>query len=131
MKVEDINSELREMFQDIINDGAKKRHICGLTLGASNEPQFEGFLKGNDFGIKPLQRLINNVGYNFNIIIVPDENNEEVTKFIYETNQEFLSNCKEYLVEKLSDENAIKSASIAKTGMIADISNELFEEITK
>ena len=131
MKVEDINSELREMFQDIINDGAKKRHICGLTLGASNEPQFEGFLKGNDFGIKPLQRLINNVGYNFNIIIVPDENNEEVNKFIYETNQEFLSTCKEYLVEKLGDENAIKSASIPKTGLIADISNELFEEITK
>ena len=131
MKVENINGALREMFQEMIDGGAKKRHVCGLTLGAQNEPQFEGFLKGSDFGIKPLQRLINNMGYNFNIIIVPQDVDNQVTTFINETNQEFLDNCKAYLVDQLSDENAVRSATIAKTGIIADVSNELFSEITK
>lgn len=131
MKVENINGALRELFQDLINDGSKKRHVCGLTLGAQNEPQFDGFLKGNDFGIKPLQRLIQNMGYKFNVIIVPDENSGEIEKFINEVNQEFLVSSKKYLVEKLSDENAIKSASVAKTGLIADVSSELFAEIVK
>jgi hypothetical protein len=131
MKVENINGALRELFQDLINGGSKKRHVCGLTLGAQNEPQFEGFLKGNDFGIKPLQRLIQNMGYKFNVIIIPEENSEDVSKFINEVNQEFLMASKKYLVEKLSDENAIKSASVAKTGLIADVSNELFNEIIK
>jgi hypothetical protein len=131
MKVENINEALRETFQEIINGGAKKRHVCALTLGCQNEPQFESFLKGNDFGIKPLQRLINNMGYNFNIIIIPQEEDGQITKFVEETNNEFLNTCKEYLVEKLGDENAIKSATVAKTGLIADISSELFETIVK
>jgi len=130
MKVENMNGALRELFQELINEGAKKRHVCSLTLGAQNEPQFEGFLKGNDFGLKPLQRLIQNMGYKFNIVIIP-ESDIEISKFVNEVNQEFLSICKGYLVEKLSDEGAVRSASVAKTGIIADISNELFDAITK
>jgi hypothetical protein len=130
MKVENINGALRELFQELINDGAKKRHVCGLTLGAQNEPQFDGFLKGNDFGLKPLQRLIQNMDYKFNIIIIP-EGDTEITKFVEEVNQEFLSMCKSYLVEKLGDEGAIKAASVAKTGLIADVSSELFDVIVK
>jgi hypothetical protein len=131
MKTEEINSSLREVFNNLVNDGAKKRHLCGFTLGAQNEPQFDNFLKGTDFGLKPLQRLIQNLGYNFNIIILPQVESEETIKFIEESNQEFLSFCKNYLIEKLEDENAIKSATIAKTGLLVDISNELFEEIIK
>jgi hypothetical protein len=131
MKVENINGALRELFQELVNDGFKRRHVCGLTLGAQNEPQFDGFLKGNDFGIKPLQRLIQNMGYNFNVIIVPEENGEEIERFVNEVNHEFLATCKGYLVEKLGDEKAIKSASVAKTGIIADVSSELFDAIIK
>jgi hypothetical protein len=131
MRTEEINNSLREVFNDLVNDGAKKRYLCGFTLGAQNEPQFDNFLKGTDFGLKPLQRLVQNLGYKFNIIILPQEGSEQAGNFVKETNQEFLTFCKSYLVEKLEDENAIKSATIAKTGLIADISNELFAEIVK
>jgi hypothetical protein len=130
MKVENINVALRELFQELVNDGYKKRHVCGFTLGAQNEPQFESFLKGTDFGLKPLQRLIGNMGYRFNIIITKNES-PEVTKFIEESNQEFLSTCKQQLVERLNDSGAVKAASVAKTGLIADVSNELFDSIMK
>lgn len=130
MKVENLNGALRELFQELVNDRFKKRHICGLTLGAQNEPQFDGFLKGNDFGIKPLQRLIQNMNFNFNIIIIP-EGNTEISNFVGEVNNEFLLTCKKYLVEQLSDENAVRSASVAKTGIIANVSSELFDEIVK
>ena len=82
MRVEDINVALRELFQSLVNDGYKKRHICSLTLGAQSEPQFESFLKGNDFGFRPLQRIIDNLSYKFHIIITPRDTDEEIEKFV-------------------------------------------------
>lgn len=129
MNTETFNTTLRDLFNELVNDGYKKRHICGLTLGAQNEPQFDGFLKGSDFGVKPLQRLIQNMGYKFNIVIVPEEDTE-VTKFIGEVNQEFFSACKTNLVEKLENDDAVKAGSVPKTGIIVDVSKELFDSIT-
>ncbi|HQF36485.1 MAG TPA: hypothetical protein PLL26_02480 [Candidatus Dojkabacteria bacterium] len=131
MKIENINEALRVLFHELVNDGYKRRHICSLTLGAQSEPQFESFLKGNDFGIKPLQRLVQNMGYKFNIIITPEDVDSDVAKFIDDSNQEFLSTCKQLLVERLNDTNVVRSASVAKTGLLANITNELFDSITK
>jgi len=131
MKIENFNTSLRELFQELVNDGFKRRHICSLTLGVQAEPQLESFLKGNDFGFKPLQRLVQNIGYDFNIIITPKNIDPEVNKFINTTNQEFFEDCKQLLVEKLNDENVIKSATVVKTGLIAEVTTELFDSITK
>lgn len=131
MKVENINGALRELFQELVNDGHKRRHICGLTLGAQAEPQFDGFLKGNDFGLKPLQRVVQNMGYKFNIVITPENVDPAVTNFIDSTNQEFLSACKQLLVERLGDDELVRTSSIAKTGLIVEVTNELFDSIVK
>jgi len=130
MKVENLNSMLRELFNELINDNYKKRHVCGITLGGQNEPQFDGFMKGSDFGIKPLQRIIENMGYKFEVVIIPKKD-EEITRFIDEVNHEFLAVCKKNIVEKLDDVDAVRIASIPKTGIIAVMSSELFDEITK
>ena len=130
MKTETINAALRELFNELVNDGYKKRHICGLTLGAQNEPQFDGFLKGSDFGVKPLQRLIQNMGYKFNIVIIPEEDTE-ITKFVDEVNHEFLADCKTNLVTKLEDDATVKAGSVPKTGIIVDVTKDLFNSITK
>jgi hypothetical protein len=128
MKIEEFNELLRGLFQQILNDGHKKHHICGLTLGAQNAPQFDNFLKGNDFGIKPLQRIVENAGYAINIVISKAED-PEMLQFTRQVNSEFLNTCKSLLVERLNDKSAIKSASVPKTGLIAEISNDLFDEI--
>lgn len=129
MKAENFNKALREMFIELINDGVKKRHICGLTLGGQNEPQLDSFIKGNDFGLKPLQRLVYNMGYDFNIVILPrEENDEKTVKFIEEVNYNFLATCKTYLVEKLEDMKSVSptQSSVAKTD---DFITELFNSI--
>ncbi len=131
MRVEDINVALRELFQSLVNDGYKKRHICSLTLGAQSEPQFESFLKGNDFGFRPLQRIIDNLSYKFHIIITPRDTDEEIEKFVADVNQYFLSDCKELLLERLNDQDTVKSATTSKKGVIVDVSNEIFEAIVK
>jgi hypothetical protein len=130
MKIDSVNEALRELLQQLLNDGYKKHHVCGLTLGAQNAPQFDNFLKGNDFGIKPLQRIIENAGYALNIIITPEEDTE-VVEFAKQTNEQFFNMCKSLLVERLNNKDAVKSASVAKTGLIADVTSELFNEIIK
>lgn len=128
MKSEELNNAFRVIFQQLIDDGYKKRHICSLTLGVQSEPQFEGFLHGKDFGIKPLQRIIDAFGYDLQIIMV--EKNDEVTRnSINNTNQENFKQCKTNLIKSLDSEDKIKSSSVIKTGIIAEISNELFNSV--
>lgn len=131
MKVENVNTALREIFQEMVDDGHKKRHICGLTLGSQAEPQFDSFLKGSEFGFKPLQRLIQNMGYELNIIITSEETPQETVNMIEEANNEFLSTYKELLATRLNDDTIVTPSYTAKSGVIVDISNEIFDEITK
>jgi len=130
MQVEQINSIFREIFSELINDGYKKSNVCSITLGGSNVPQFDSFMKGTDFGIKPLQRIIENQGFNFKIIISPKES-PEITKFVEEVNVESLKEIKGTMLKTLDNENSIRLASIPKTGVIAGVTNDIFEEIVK
>lgn len=130
MKAEILNNTLRTMFKEFITKGFKKRHVCGLILGAQSEPQFEGFLQGRDFGLKPLQRIIDGLGYDLKLVIV-EKNNPELSKYLEEVNQENLNTCSAKLENRLNDDDAVKSATTVKTGVIADVSIQLFDEIMK
>ena len=98
MKTEEMNIMLRVAFQELIDGGYKKRHICSLTLGAQSEPQFEGFIQGKDFGVKPLERILNAFGYDLLLIAIPKDD-EESSRNINETNINFISTCKNKLTE--------------------------------
>jgi len=130
MRIEQINELFREIFNELINDGYKKSNICGVTLGVSNVPQFDSFIKGTDFGIKPLQRIVENQGFEFKIVILPKDN-QEIAKFIDDVNAESLKEIKATMIQTLDNENSVKLASVPKTGLIAEISANLFKEITK
>jgi len=130
MQIEQINLIFREIFNELINDGYKKSNICSITLGSSNVPQFDSFMKGTDFGIKPLQRIIENQGYNFKIIISPKES-PEISKFVEDVNVESLKDIKSVMLKTLDNENSVRLASIPKTGIVAGVINDIFEEITK
>ncbi len=130
MEAESFNNNLREIFTSLINDGYKKRKVCMLTLGEQNEPQFENFLKGTDFGIKPLQRLMKNLDYKLQVIITPSDD-VEVSKFVEENNRECFESCKQYLVNNLENGTVPTLVNSPKRGPIVDISNELFNEIIK
>ncbi|MDD4081808.1 MAG: hypothetical protein PHD05_00340 [Sphaerochaetaceae bacterium] len=128
MNINTINFVIRKILQDLVNDGYKKRHICSLTLGLQCEPQFDNFLKGGELGFKPLQRIINNLGYDINIAIVP-KNENDITKFINDTNQNFLTESKQPLVGYLNNKSVLNEALITKTGTISEVADKLFEQI--
>ena len=128
MQAEQINAVLREMFNDLVNDGYKKSHICGITLGCSNVPQFDSFMKGNDFGIKPLQRIINNQKYELKLILVPKDN-KQIDEFVDSTNVAAFEDIKSSLSTTLNDEVSMRSASVPKTGVIAEVTADLFNDI--
>lgn len=128
MKVEEVNNVFRIIFQQLIDDGYKKRHICSLTLGVQSEPQFEGFLQGKEFGIKPLQRIVDAFGYDLRIVMV-EKSDIETKNSINNMNDDNLKNCKTNLVKSLDNEDKIKSSSVIKSGILAEISNELFSNI--
>jgi len=128
MQVEQVNAMFREMFNELIDDSYKKSHVCGVTLGESNVPQFDAFMKGNDFGLKPLKRIIENRGYKFNIVITAKDDADTI-KRLADLNCESMKNYKEKMVKILDNEASIRAASIPKTGIIAEISSDLFDEI--
>ncbi len=130
MKIEEVNEVFRMIFQQLINDGYKKRHICALTLGVQSEPQFEGFLQGKNFGIKPLQRIIDAFGYELQVLMV-NKNDTETKKLINDVNKEFLETCKNNLIKSLDNEEIIKSSSVIKSGILVNIADELFNELIK
>ncbi len=130
MQIEQINEFFREIFNELINDGYKKSNICSITLGSSNVPQFDSFIKGTDFGIKPLQRIVENQGFEFKILISP-KNNKEISKFVNDVNEESFKEIKSTMIKTLDNENSVKLASVPKTGIIAEICENLFNEIVK
>lgn len=130
MQIEQLNAVIRETFTELVNDGYKKSHICGVTLGVSNVPQFDSFMKGVDFGIKPLQRIIGNQEFELKIVVTP-KNNEEISKFINNLNHESIKNIKTNMIKTLDNESSVRLASIPKTGAIAGVASDLFNEIVK
>lgn len=126
MKVKTLNDFLRNVFKQLIDDGYTKRQICMLTLGAQSEPQFDGFLQGKDFGIKPLSKILDAFGYNFEIGIVKKDNIEN-EKIINKLNDPFLENCKSTLINSLKDQ--ITRSTTIKSEDLDNISIEIINKL--
>ncbi|HQF37032.1 MAG TPA: hypothetical protein PLL26_05340 [Candidatus Dojkabacteria bacterium] len=128
MKIEQLNSFFRTIFKQLIDDGYKKRHICALTLGAQSEPQFENFLNGKDFGVKPLARIADAFQYELQVVVVP-KNDKEAQKVINTLNNNNLASCKVNLTQALNNTAKVKEASIIKSSAIDESINLLLQEI--
>lgn len=79
MRIDELNSMLREMFKQFVDNGYKKHPICSVTLGDTFGPQFTNFLNGNDLGLGPLTRIIENLGYEIHLVPVSNDDQEAQT----------------------------------------------------
>lgn len=102
MKVENLNSVLRDVINQLVADGYRKKPICDGTLGSQSNPQFDGFIKGKDLGIKPLSRLLDGLGYE--ILTIPVRKDDKV-KFQWVTEQmvTFAQDSKSQLIQYLEN----------------------------
>ena len=121
MTSSELNSAIRYLIEEAINSGAKKYHICSLTLGSQSQPQLDIFLKGNDLGFKPLSRIISSFGYELHLVPVPKKDD------LGEINRSVENICDDFLL-KAEDifKNALKN--IPDSGYIID--NEIVKKLT-
>lgn len=129
MKVENVNSMFRNLFEELLcNENIKKKHICSLLLGSQCEPQFDGFMKGNNFGIKPLQKIAESLGYDVQLIFT-QKNDEELSKHIMDVNHNFIKDTETKLMKHLSNEDFLNTGVIIESGAIQTVVDDIMKII--
>ena len=129
-----LNGSVRDVFQKAIGDGFKKNHVCALTLGSQCVPQFDRFLKGRDFGIRPMERVLSAFDYELRLVPIP-KNDPEKAAAIDSMCSEFLDNTSQILITSL--ENVSTKPTSGRTSpmfqeVAADIiTNQLGFELPK
>lgn len=124
-KSKEMNEAVRDIFSKAIGDGYKKNHVCALTLGSQCVPQFDGFLKGRDFGIKPLERVLGAFDYDLHIvpILKTDHETRENVNALY---RNCVDNVTQILISSLDNESLR-----ATHGRTSPIFKEAGDEILK
>ena len=130
MKIEDVNSILRETLNTLINsDGYKKNSICSLILGGQQSPMFTKFLLGSEFGIKPLSRIFNSMGCDLMIVPVP-KNNTDMQTFLKNTNLEFTQTLTNEIIKYMeSDTNTNNTSKNSTESALQEYADGLIEQL--
>lgn len=119
MKIDEVNSILRNKILHLINEGWLKTHIGRVLLGSNGQAHLNHFLKEdtksghpNDFGVKPLQKIASVIGYNVRIVFVP-KNQHETEEHLEQLNMHFIEDLDQSLINYLN--NNVTSPVIAKS----------------
>jgi len=120
----EINSELRDMFNDLINDGFLKFHLCKIVLGSQRNAQFENLLQGKLLGIRPLNQIFKNLGYSLNLVPIPLNNNKK-KEIINDLYNDLFYDIRIKLIEILESTNRKNK----HYEMINDMSKQILKEI--
>jgi hypothetical protein len=126
-KSKQVNDDIREIFQKSIGDGYKKNHVCALTLGSQCVPQFDGFLRGRDFGIKPLERVLSAFDYEIHVVAIP-KNDKKVRAQIDSLHTECIDNITQVLISSL-DTEAFKTTSGRTSPLFKESADEILKQI--
>jgi hypothetical protein len=150
MNIQEANKTLRDLFSNlIVNGNVKKRHLCSLILGSQCEPQLDGFMNGRDFGIKPMEKIADSLGYDIELVFKKKPfkfkneppTNEEVNLFnqykiisapypiISEINQTFIDTSIEKIKSGLENPDLIRTGINIEPGAIESVTDNLFASI--
>lgn len=120
MKIDEVNSILRNKILGMINQGWLKTHIGKVLLGANGQAHLNHFLKGNDetgksndFGVKPLQKIANVVGFDVRIAFVP-QGNHDIEEHLSTINMNFITELEDALLNYLNN-NVTTNTNITRT----------------
>ena len=91
--------------------GYKKTNIGRIIFGASSYAMFLRFIdegKEQDFGIKPLERAADVLGYETRVVFVNPDNEDPIIDEIRERNQKYALELEEYLIEHFNNNSEEK-----------------------
>jgi hypothetical protein len=126
-KSKQLNDAIRDLFQKAISDGYKKNHVCALTLGSQCVPQFDGFLKGRDFGIKPMERVLNAFDYDIHVVAIPKDDKKSLAT-LDGMHNECIENITGVLFSSLDNES-LKQTSGRTSPLFKEASDEILKSI--
>jgi hypothetical protein len=150
MNIQEANKTLRELFNNlIVNENVKKRHLCSLILGSQCEPQLDGFMNGRDFGIKPMEKIADSLGYDIELVFKKKPfkfkndppTHEELGLFdqykiisapypiISDINQNFIDNSIKKIKTGLENPDLIRTGIVIEPGAIQSVTDDLFASI--
>lgn len=126
-KNKDLNAAVREIFSKAIGDGYKKNHVCALTLGSQCVPQFDGFLKGRDFGIKPLERVLNAFDYDLHVvpILKTDHKSQNSVDSLFEN---CIENVTQVLISGLDNES-LRATHGRTSPIFKEAGNQILQDL--
>lgn len=127
MKSLDFNNELRKIFNSFISDGFIKSDISAVTFGLNRQDQLVQFLSGRDMGIKPLNKIFDNLGFEFHIvpILTTDTDNQEIVNNIAQDSLDGLNMILfDYLQNKKQNKNKKSGIAIFVDELINNLNKE-------
>lgn len=132
MLIDDTNELLRNCINELINSGWLKTHIGKVLLGPNGQAHLNHFLKDedgelpNNFGIKPLQKVGQVIGYDAHVVFIHPGDDAAVDGALA-CNQKFVNELVEKLVAHLSDNTQKVNAPKGKS-QIDNVLDELLPE---
>jgi len=118
MLINEVNTVLRLMFNELIESGFKKFPMAEVTLGKSFSPQFNKFLEDVDLGLNPLTRMVNGLGFDLHLVPVKSDNSE-FKKLMEDQFTSFLATSKNDLIDHIENRPEVKKGK----------TNKLYEDI--
>ncbi len=120
MLINDTNEIIRDCINDLINSGWLKTHIGKVLLGPNGQAHLNHFLKAedgelpNNFGIKPLQKIGQVIGYDAHIMFIHPEDAPGLSN-AHAANQKFIDELAAALVKYLTDTTKQSGTSKGKS----------------
>ena len=107
MDVYELNDLLKTIINELIEDWGSvpgiRHKVSKILLGAHGQAAINKWLTGNrstPFGIKPLTRIANLLGYDINLAFVKNENQKEIN-IIDNLNVDFVKELKSKIIDYL------------------------------
>lgn len=105
MKIEMVNSMLRNMVTNLCEAGWAKTVVGKLLLGSNGQAHLNQWMKTENveqpknFGIKPITKIANLIGYEPHIVFLPSDQDEDHARS-HEAEQ-YIDNINRHFVEEL------------------------------
>lgn len=124
----EINEQLRLMINELVNAGYKKTIIGKLILGTSGYAPIMKYLTEEDinFGVKPLSKVGDTIGYKLHLVYINDEN-KELSEEIQNMNSQFFNELKEALISYMSTDEFNAKKTRKRTNHLEVILDEIFQ----
>lgn len=103
MEDKSLNLIIRNMVNQLINEGYTKRSICNVLLGVSQAPRFQKFINDEDnLGYPVLKRIAKSLGYELLLYPVKEDDSEKADE-IYQECIDFITESKTNLSDYLDN----------------------------